>query len=151
MDKRAGLNDAVYRRLREIVVQLDDGDREEMRRVELTPSQANLLQLLEGPDSAGHTITKLAELTLCTRGNTTRLVQRLVEQGLVEIRGDRADQRLVRVVLTPVGVRRIEAARAAHAELNAKRFSALSDVDMSALLAQLTALAEGLRTHLATR
>lgn len=149
---RGELNGRVYRCLQEIGVLLDDGDRGVMREAGLTPAHFNLLRLLErGPDATGRTITRLAELTLCTRGNVTRVVQRLVEAGLVEIRSDRSDQRLVRVFLTELGAERLAVAEQAHARLNADRLAAFADDEIADLLSHLTALSERLRKHLAER
>jgi DNA-binding MarR family transcriptional regulator len=149
---RAELNDSVYRCLQEISVLTDDGDRGAMREVGLSPAHFQLLRLLEyGPQVTGRTITRLAELTLCTRGNVTRVVQRLVEAGLVELRSDRSDQRLVRVVLTKIGVQRLAAAEQAHARLNAARFEEFADKDIADLVSHLATLSARLRKHLADR
>jgi DNA-binding MarR family transcriptional regulator len=149
---RAKLNENAYQCLQEIGVLIDDGDRGVMREVGLSAAHFQLLRLLEfGPHATGRTITRLAELTLCTRGNVTRVVQRLVEAGLVELRSDRSDQRLVRVVLTEIGVQRLAAAEQAHARLNADRFGEFADKDIADLVSHLTALSERLRKHLAAR
>lgn len=104
----------LYHRLQQIYVLLDDGDRRALRDMELTPTQYNLLQRLGTNVETGLTITELADKLLCTRGNATRLVQRLDQQGLVRVGGDPADQRLVRVALTPRGAEQLAAARQAH-------------------------------------
>jgi DNA-binding MarR family transcriptional regulator len=135
---RVRLEAELYRLLQEAAVVLDDGDRAVLQDAVLTPTQFNLLRQLEsGPDAAGHTITGLAERILCTRGNATRLVQRLADSGLVELRADRADQRLVRVVMTKLGAQRLAEAERAHARLNADRFRALSADDLATLVATL--------------
>jgi DNA-binding MarR family transcriptional regulator len=145
---RNRLEAELYRLLQEASVVLDDGDRAALQDAGLTPTQFNLLRQLEsGPDAAGHTITGLAERILCTRGNATRLVQRLAESGLVELRADRSDQRLVRVVLTESGAGRLAEAERAHARLNADRFHALSTENLATLVATLTEV----RDHLMPR
>jgi MarR family 2-MHQ and catechol resistance regulon transcriptional repressor len=149
---RRDLNERVYGLLREIGVLLDDGDRGVMRDAGLSPAHFNLLRQLDrGPDATGRTITRLAELTLCTRGNVTRVVQRLVEAGLVEIRSDRSDQRLVRVFLTELGAQRLAVAERAHERLNAERLGEFTDEEVADLLSHLTALSQRLRKHLAER
>jgi DNA-binding MarR family transcriptional regulator len=149
---REELNNRIYRCLQEITVLLDDGDRAAMRDAGLTPTHFNLLRVLEsGPEAEGLTITRLAELTLCTRGNVTRVVQRLVEAGLVEIRSDRSDQRLVRVRLTEFGADRLDAAEHAHSQLNSDRLGDIGEDEIADLLARLTALTGHLRNHLADR
>lgn len=149
---RDELNERVYQCLQEIGVMIDDGDRGTMRDAGLTPAHFNLLRRLDsGPDATGHTITRLAELTLCTRGNVTRLVQRLVEAGLVDIRSDRSDQRLVRVFLNEAGAEQLAAAERGHIGLNAARFGELTDDEVADLHERLSGLAVHLRKHLADR
>ncbi len=70
---------------------------------------------------------------LCTRGNITRLVRRLVDADLVYTRSDRADQRLVWVVLTPLGRDRLVAARRVFTATNRQRFSHLPGDDTERL------------------
>lgn len=151
MDRR-DLNERVYGLLQEIGVLLDDGDRGVMRDAGLAPAHFNLLRQLDrGRDATGRTITRLAELTLCTRGNVTRMVQRLAEAGLVEIRSDPSDQRLVRVFLTELGAQRLAVAERAHERLNAERFGEFTDEEVADLLSHLTTLSQRLRKHLAER
>ncbi|BCJ66326.1 MarR family transcriptional regulator [Polymorphospora rubra] len=136
----------LYQRLQRIYVLLDDGDRRALATVGLTPTHYNLLRLLEddAPDAAPHgtagavpgvptgggrSVSQLADLLLCTRGNITRLVRRLVEAGLVRTGSDPADQRLVAVSLTALGRERLTAAHAVFATTNRQRFSHLSDDD----------------------
>jgi DNA-binding MarR family transcriptional regulator len=129
--KRAALTEDVYRGVQEVVVLLDEGDRRTLRALGLTPTHFALLRLLVEQD--GLPVTRLAERLLCTRGNATRLVQRLAEAGLVTTRVDDADQRLVRVVLTDAGADRVAAASAYHAALNERRFAGLSTTDLATL------------------
>ncbi len=104
----------VYNLLQEVYVLLDDGDRRALSSADLTPTQYNLLSRLQDDVLKGHTVTELSAQLLCTRGNITRLVQRLQNQNLVKVGSDSNDQRLVRVALTEEGLRRLGAARKAH-------------------------------------
>jgi DNA-binding MarR family transcriptional regulator len=135
----------LYQRLQQIYVLLDDGDRRALRSVGLTPTHFNLLRLLDPSGAQGRAVGRLAELMLCTRGNATRLVQRLTEAGLVRTAPDPADQRLVKVFLTATGAERLEAAHACHAQANAMRFAGLSTKEVQ----QLNDLAGTLASHLA--
>ncbi len=148
---RAELNGRVCRSLQEVSVLLDEGDRRVLRGLGLSPTQFALLRRLDEASVAagyGHTISRLAELTLCTRGNVTRLVQRLVEAGLVETNPDAADRRLVRVVITPAGTDLLAAARHRHTELNRARLADTSDRDLAQLYTLLTSVSRQLRAHL---
>lgn len=72
-------------------------------------------------------------MLLCTRGNATRLVQRLEEAGLVATRGDERDQRLVLVALTAEGESRLGRARTLLEETDARRLDGLSPADRRTL------------------
>ena len=79
----------------------------------VTPSQGEALRLLESRPSL--TLNALGDLLVCETGSSpSRLVDRLVSQGLVERHTDDADRRYVRLSLTSEG-RRI-ARRVARAE-----------------------------------
>lgn len=116
---------AIYYGLQQIYVLLDDGDRRALRGVGLTPTQYNLLLRLGHDGNRGLTITELSQLLLCTRGNTTRLVRRLEQQGLVRCCGDHRDQRLVRVSLTIEGTDRLADAQAVYTAAVDRRFGTL--------------------------
>lgn len=127
----------VYHLFQKIYVLLDDGDRRTLGAVGLTPTQYNLLKRLDTDLKTGATITELAQALLCTRGNITRLVQRLAKQGLAQVGGDDSDQRLVRVALTPLGEERLAAAHAAHRASVQRRIGALDSMACESL-AELT-------------
>jgi MarR family transcriptional regulator, 2-MHQ and catechol-resistance regulon repressor len=141
----------LYHRLQQIYVLLDDGDRRALRDMELTPTQYNLLQRLGTNVETGLTITELAEKLLCTRGNATRLVQRLDQQGLVRVGGDPADQRLVRVALTPHGAERLAAARTAHTASIQRRMGNLEPAAQKKFVELTESLVALLSADLATQ
>jgi MarR family transcriptional regulator, 2-MHQ and catechol-resistance regulon repressor len=133
----------IYHQLQQIYVLLDDGDRRTLRAVGLTPTQYNLLLKLELPTEEGQTITELSQALLCTRGNITRLVRRLEQQGLVLCNGDDRDQRLVRVSLSPLGASRLAQAKIAHTTSVHRRLGALDHevlATLRSLMQQVSAL-----------
>ncbi len=139
---------ALIQRMQQIHVLLEDGDRRALRPVGLTPTQFTLLRCVDdGPDD-GSSVTRLAEAMLCTRGNATRLVRRLQEQGLVGTRGDDHDQRLVRVDLTDEGRRQLRRARASLDGAGERRLARLSPADLRTLARLTEELAEALRRDL---
>ncbi|MFN8125266.1 MAG: MarR family transcriptional regulator [Candidatus Nanopelagicales bacterium] len=74
-----------------------------LRPLGLTPSQAEVLRVLQdhGPASLG----TVGTLLVCETGtNPSRLVDRLVDRGLVERQPDASDARAVVLSLTPAGV-----------------------------------------------
>ena len=87
----------------------------------LTPAQHQLMLAIRGhrgADGAGErpTIGDVADSLLLRHHSAVELVDRAVAAGLVERRPDRADQRQVRLVLTPVGANRLEHLSALHVE-----------------------------------
>ena len=137
---------SLYHRFQEIFILLDDGDRRALRNLNLTPTQYNLLIRLGSTVEKGLTISDLAQRLFCTRGNATRLVQRLNQQGLVVVGGDENDQRLVRVALTAEGEKIVEAARQAHNQSILRRLGALADSEQEYLL-QLTQTVSNMLTE----
>jgi MarR family transcriptional regulator, organic hydroperoxide resistance regulator len=72
----------------------------------VTPSQAEVLRLLR--DRGPMTLGALGDLLVCETGSSpSRLVDRLVAQGLVDRQVDAGDRRFVTLALTPDG-RRVE-------------------------------------------
>ncbi len=138
----------VYNLLQELYVLLDDGDRRALSESQLTITQYSLLSRLQRDVGKGHTVTELAEQLLCTRGNITRLVQRLQREDLVEVGSDPDDQRLVRIALTPEGHRRLEAARKAHEASLERRIGALEPQKLEQLVTLTDELANLLKQDL---
>jgi len=83
----------------------------DLRPLGVTPSQAEVLRVLG--DHQPLTLAGLGELLVCETGTSpSRLVDRLVAQGLVEREADTDDRRYVRLVLSTDGrklLRRIAA------------------------------------------
>jgi MarR family transcriptional regulator, organic hydroperoxide resistance regulator len=76
----------------------------ELRPLGVTPSQAEVLRVLS--DHQPLTLNALGELLVCETGNSpSRLVDRLVAQGLVQRDTDPHDRRYVTLVLTADGTR----------------------------------------------
>jgi MarR family 2-MHQ and catechol resistance regulon transcriptional repressor len=139
----------IYRRFQEIYVLLDDGDTRALRVAGLSTTQYNLLRRLGDHNGEGLTISELARLLLCTRGNITRLVQRLEQQGLVTRSGDENDQRLVRVTLTPEGRARLTEAQAQHLASLQRRLAWLNLETRQTLLTLTEELVTSLTADLA--
>jgi MarR family 2-MHQ and catechol resistance regulon transcriptional repressor len=140
---------ALYHGLQQVYVLLDDGDRRALRTVGLTPTQYNLLRQVYARD--GTTITELSQVLLCTRGNITRLVQRLAQQGLVRCGGDERDQRLVRVSLTSQGSLRLEDARVVYEAAIRRRLGVLDPASQQQLHSLIDTLIAALTADLAAQ
>ena len=59
-------------------------------------------------DEESLTLTELADAILCSQSTTTKLVERLVELGLIDKQGDLADRRRFHVFITDKGRREIK-------------------------------------------
>jgi DNA-binding MarR family transcriptional regulator len=84
--------------------------------VGLTPAQHQLLVAIRGHGGVAPTISEVAAHLIVRHHSAIGLVDRAEALGLVERRKDSSDQRLVRVVLTPLGRERVDALASAHLE-----------------------------------
>jgi len=87
-----------------------------------------LVQLEEAPDHRMR-MRELADAVLLSRSGLTRLVDRLVRQGLIKRSTCSADARGAYAVLTPKGRRTLETARPEHLEAVRRRFCERFDED----------------------
>ena len=130
----------LYRQFLTIFVLLDDGDRRTFKQIDLTTTQYNFLRTLDSATTDSLTVSELANKLLCTRGNVTRLVQRLGKSGLVRTGSDENDQRLVRISLTPAGEAKLAQAHQLHEASIQRRLAELTP-DQQQQLLNLTATA----------
>jgi DNA-binding MarR family transcriptional regulator len=85
------------------------------------------------------TMSRLSADVALTTGGVTRLVDRMVEAGLVERQACPSDRRSIHVVLTPEGRDVLNRAVAAHIEgIDRHLFAHLDDADRAALTTALT-------------
>jgi len=120
----------------------------DLRPLGLTPSQSEALRIVG--DHGPMMLTDVGRMLVCESGtNPSRIVDRLVDAGLLDRTTDPVDRRRVTLRLTAAGreaeagVRRIE--NAMYDQLDA----AFAGVDTSALLAQLEGLVAGRPSGLA--
>jgi DNA-binding MarR family transcriptional regulator len=90
---------------------------DQARAVGLTPAQHQLLLAIKGhPGKAAPTIGELSDYLVSKHHSVVELIDRAVDAGLVERRRDEADQRIVHLLLTPLGEERIEELSRLHLE-----------------------------------
>ena len=115
-----GLPDDVYARLltlRTALRRFECWSAEQAQSAGLTPMQHQLLLAIRGhPDNRGPTIGEVAEYLLLRHHSAGELVQRAEAAGLVRRVRDSADQRIIRLELTPGGSGRLESLTAMHLE-----------------------------------
>ena len=124
------LTDAQFARLLEFRVALrrfHHWSEQQAAAAGLTAAQHQLLVAVRGHhDPAGPTISEIAGYLFVRHHSAIGLLQRVEALGLVERAEDEADQRLVRVRLTPAGLERVGSLTEAHlAEL--RRLAPLLD------------------------
>jgi DNA-binding MarR family transcriptional regulator len=114
----------------------------DLRPLGLTPSQSEVLRILG--DNAPMTVSDVGRMLVCESGtNPSRLVDGLVERGLVERTVDPADRRRATLRLTADGSTVERGVREIEDRMYAGLDAAFAGVDVSALLGQLEALVAG--------
>jgi MarR family 2-MHQ and catechol resistance regulon transcriptional repressor len=139
----------LFQRIHELQVLIEDGDRQVLAPLAVTPTQYQALRSLDRGERGGMTVTKIADALLCTRGNATRLVRRLLELGLVQTRSDDRDHRIVVVSTTPLGKRTYRSAAKRLEAAGSRRLSGTSAKDQALLERLLDDLDVSLRRDLA--
>lgn len=99
---RLELEKEISQFLSQSFLELDEGERQLMKRFGLTLTQYWALVHLKNEE--GRSLSELAVLLICDKSNMTSLVDKLEAGGLAERRpGKNGDRRYIRVVLTPQG------------------------------------------------
>jgi DNA-binding MarR family transcriptional regulator len=136
-----------HRLIHDIYVLLDDGDRRVLEALKLSPLEFSVLQHLD--QTHGRRLTDVGAELLCVKSTTTRVVDRLVADGLVVRTPDPDDRRAQRLLLTDRGAAvREESARLHRAAVD-RRLGMLSPVEQHELVELLEKLRSGLRLDLA--
>ena len=135
----------LYRLLTEVFILLDDADRRVLQLHNLSIRQFNILYHLD--QQQGMSINELSRHLLCDKSNTTRLVERMKQEGLVTRERDTQDRRYVSVNLTEEGTRLREKAVAAHQESVEERFITLSPEEQQMFNQLLVRLRDSLREY----
>jgi DNA-binding MarR family transcriptional regulator len=138
-------NQEIYALLTEIYLLLDDGDRRFLDRFQL--STARFYALLHLGERSGISFSKLSELMLCDKSNTSRLIRNLEASELVYRQPHQTDGRMFQLWLTEKGDRLREEVLSAHREFNRDRFASVS-VEGDDFINSLTSLRDGLEAHL---
>jgi len=136
----------LYRLLTEVFILLDDADRRALRSHNLSIRQFNILYHLD--QEQGLSINELSHHLFCDKSNTTRLVERMKQDGLVTRERDTEDRRYVSVRLTEEGAQLSEEALATHQRSINERFDTLSEADQAELNQLLARLRDSLREYI---
>ncbi len=130
-----------------------DGNRQlaqQLRPLGLTPSQAEVLRLLA--DRQPLSLTSLGELLVCESGNNpSRLVDRLVDAGMVSRETVSHDRRAVEITLTAQGKRAAKRIVAIEEDMYSALDAAGTGYDVDAVLGFLRAFVDGQPAGLAVQ
>jgi len=108
----------------------------------LTPAQSEVLRILG--DHAPMTLTELGQMLVCESGtNPSRLVDKLVDGGLVSRMQGETDRRRVSLTLTDAGGSREAEVRAVEAKTYNDLETSFPAVDVDGLIAYLELLVAG--------
>lgn len=117
---------------------MTDSDERFFGQFQLGATRYYTLLHLEG--SPGLTLSELSQRLLCSKGNMTRILKSMEEDGLLERRADPLDARAIRLLLTPQGLERLKAARSAYRDHLEERYSGLALYEIDSLQRVLSRL-----------
>jgi len=92
---------SLYKSMKSLSLHLDDGERSLFSRFGLTTSRFYILKHIH--KHPGISYIDLSELMLCTKGNTTRIVQGMLGDGLINRLENPQDKRSFQLFLTDSG------------------------------------------------
>src|SRR4051812_38070940 len=114
---------------------------EALRPLSLTPSQAEVLRVLQ--DHAPLSLIALGDLLVCETGSPSRLVQGLVEDGLVARLPSATDKRMVTLTLTDRGREMAAKVGALESQFYAANAGLVNDAPVPEILALLRRFVDG--------
>lgn len=114
---------------------------EALRPLQLTPAQAEALRVLQ--DHEPLSLIALGDLLVCETGSPSRLMQGLVEDGLVERSPSTTDKRMVTLTLTNLGRERAESVAAVESQFYEAYAGLVKDAPLPEMLQVLWQVVEG--------
>lgn len=127
----------VYRAVLRAADLLHQGLGDALRPVELTPTQYDVLAILRAAGPAGLPSGEVGVRLITREPDVTRLLDRLDRRGLVRRERDAEDRRVVRVRLSPEGVRQVNSLDRLVADLRHRLLGHLGAARLQELLTLL--------------
>ena len=124
-------DDQLYELLIKNYLLLADGDRHFFS--QFHTSQSRFFALVSINNNPGISLTELSERLLCTKGNTTRILQGLEKEGFLIRETDKTDRRAYQLKLTESGQEMIEQLMYSYQSYNKDRFQEISKNEKEAL------------------
>ena len=115
-----------------------------LRDSDLTPTQYNALRILRAAASEGHLTGEIGERLVVQDPDIPRLVDRLEKRGWVTRRRQTDDRRCVRVTITKVGKKVIDALDAPMQALHVAQLRSLGATNLRQLITSLAVVREKL-------
>lgn len=103
----------------------------------ISGKQYNALRWIRRGGAGGLTISQISQQMTDPRADVTRLLDRLVREGLVERQPDQTDRRVVRTYLTEAGADLLNAIDEPLVETHRTQFAHLSAAELEQLIALL--------------
>ena len=116
----------IYDVLMENYLLLVESDRQFFARFHL--SQVRYFALLHISENPEISLTELSKKLLCTKGNTTRIIQGMVTDNLLTVTKDQDDQRAMKLNLTEKGKHLLQLVKREFDEFNQFRFNEIGTV-----------------------
>ena len=95
----------VYLNIQRTAEMLWSGVNETFKRVDLTPTQYNVLRILRGAGGQGVSCSEVSERLVTKDSDITRLLDRLETRGLISRERDKRDRRVITTRITDEGLR----------------------------------------------
>lgn len=135
----------VYESLMKNYILLIEGDRQFFSRFKL--SQVRFFALQNISQNPAISLTELSKKLLCTKGNTTRIIQGMVSDDLLTVTKNPTDQRATNLHLTDKGLEIFNLVNREFDEFNRKRFNLLKEHE-DKLIEYNAMIADGLENSL---
>lgn len=116
----------IYDVLMENYLLLVESDRQFFARFHL--SQVRYFALMHISENPEISLTELSKKLLCTKGNTTRIIQGMVTDNLLTVTKDQDDQRAMKLNLTEKGKHLLQLVKREFDEFNQFRFNGIGTI-----------------------
>ncbi len=137
---------SLYKLIHDIYVYLDNCDCLTLEKFELTPTQFRLLSLIDTTE--GQRITTLSGRLLMSKSQVTRIVDIMVNNGLVKRTTDPLDRRAKLVVLTKSGQLLRDKLIQEHQNSLIEHFDVFDNDELETLIRLLNTLKQGMEEFL---
>lgn len=141
MDKVA----VVYDLLKSIYFILEDGDRKLLSSYDLTIPRFYALKHIH--DNPGISLSRLSKLMISDKGNMSRIVKGMENEGLILRKPNAQDGRALRLYLSDSGAALCDRVLTAHTDFNDLRFARLAAAP-NGLVRELEEIKTSLESHL---